>query len=824
MSNLKKSKSRLIAILLTSTALSLISSIAVARDDNIGDDKSEPAIEATLADAAPPREDDNNVVVTARRRSEALQNVPIAVSAVSGVKLASQHLDRVADFAAKVPNFSALQQNPRVSSTSIRGIGGNANNDGVESGVGLIVDNVFLTHIGFSWNDFTDLEGIEVVRGPQGTLLGKNTTVGAVIIKTKGPTFDPEYKAELTLGNNDRVQTRLSASGPVIDNILAYRFSVGYDKADGWINNNYNNDKYLDVNRSSVRGQLLFTPNENIKSRLIIDHLESSEYNNFYPTIGDANYNLNLDGSVYTTSANPTGVRSSYTNVLKSVFGYNLGYYDLDTSVPNNANSNTQGTIDSKIDGVSNEINWAFNGLNLTSVTAWRKFHFRPHNDADGTPYSILRAGYDVDVSQYSQEFRLANDIGSKLDWQAGVYYLREDLNSTNRIITYDQASKFFFAAYPALAANSAILDGVEFRKVGRVWTKSAAAFGQITWHVTDKADLTAGLRYTSETKEVDVTGSYSGGSTLPAALAAYRAALAASLNGTYSALGGTFNIYDKKTQDSVSWLINPSYKLNDNVLLYALASYGEKSGAANTTASPVTASFTIPLIIEPEKSTDFEAGFKSSWFDKKLVVNLNLFHNKLENYQTSQVNTATLYMQSYLANAAEVLLQGVELETAYTPIKGLNFNFSVGYNDAKFEKYEDAPTPVELSAAVGSTLSLSGYRVTGVPKINAQAGVDFVSPVNDTLEAFGYLNLSYRSKTPLYNPRSTIGWQDAYTIANVGVGLRRQDRKYSVLLWAKNLTDERYLVGVGSAGTVNGYIGVLGDPLTAGVTFSTQF
>ncbi|MFT3997987.1 MAG: TonB-dependent receptor [Asticcacaulis sp.] len=782
--------------------------------DTLAADNPTPVADAASAEVA------EEVTITARRRKEVLQDVPLAVTALTGKELNDQHLDRFADYGQKVPNFGALQQNPRVSSTAIRGIGGNANNDGAESGVGLIVDNVFQTHIGFSWNDFTDLEGIEVVRGPQGTLLGKNTTVGAVIIKTKGPSFTPETRIDATLGNHGRKTLRLSTTGPLIEDKLAFRLALAKDKGDGWVDNRVDGEQYLDQDRWSLRGQLLWTPTANITSRLIVDHLESKEYNNFYPVVGDANFNYNLDGSVYTTTANPTGARAnSWTNVLKTRFGYTPGYYGLDQETPQNADLNQQERIVSKVDGLSNELNWTFNGLTLTSITAWRKFYFRPYNDSDGTPYSILRGGYDVDVDQYSQEFRLANSESAALDWQVGAFYLRQDLSSHLHYLFGSDATTFFVS--PALPAS--LLDGVDLGKWGRSWTRSSAVFGQATWHVSPRVDVTAGVRYSSEDKRVNVIGSVNGGAAVTGTLAAYRAATLASFNGTYAALGGVYNAQDARTQESVSWLINPSFKLTDDILFYASASYGEKSGAANTTASPVSATFTQPLIIEPEESLDFEGGFKSSWFAKSLVVNLNLYNNTIKNYQAAQISP-TVSLASYLANVGKVRLQGAEIETRYTATDNLSLYANVGVNDAKYVAYDNAPAPIELQASAGSILSLSGKQLVGAPKYTLQAGFDYKHSLGDNLELFAYGNGSHRTKAPLYNPRSQFGWQEDFTVYNGGLGVRTADNRYSLLLWGKNLSDERYYVGYGSASAANGFIGILGDPRTFGLTFTGRF
>ncbi|MDC7685176.1 TonB-dependent receptor [Asticcacaulis sp. BYS171W] len=763
--------------------------------------------------------DATEVIVTARRRKEALQDVPLAISVVSGAELNAQHLDRVSDYGAKVPNFIAIQQNTRVSGMAIRGLGGNANNDGSESGVGLIVDNVFYTHVGFSWLDFVDLEGIEVVRGPQGTLLGKNTTVGAVIIKTRLPSFTPEVKGDLTVGSRNRTQFRFSATGPLVEDRLAYRLTVSRDIGGGWIENRYNGDRLLDNNRYALRGQLYFTPTGTVSSRLIVEQLESKEFNNFYAPQSDANFNYNPDGTVYTTTANPTGARpGSWTNRLKSVFGYTA-----DFNLPDNAHLDTQGRAKSRAQGVSNEVNWEVGGLTLTAISAWRKLTFRPVNDSDYTPFNILGGGYDIDVNQYSQEFRLASPAGGPFDWQVGAFYLREDLSSNLHFLFYKDATAFFLTGQlPANLLLPAVLNDVDYAKHGKVGTKSSAVFGQGTWHITDRFDVTAGLRYTSEDKRVTVVGSATGGAPLTASLASARAAVLASFGGTSAALGGIYSIGDARTEDSLSWLINPSYKLTENVRLYASAAYGEKSGAANTAASPISASFTLPLLIAPEESQAYEAGVKSMWLNRRLLFNVNFYRNTLTNYQGARV-VSTAVAVPYLGNVGEVRAQGIEVEARWRVSPDLSLSLSAAGNDARSIDYPSAPSPVDLAASTGPILSLSGEALPGVPKWNVQGSFEYARPVG-RLELFTYGNAAWRSKVSLLNPKSSFGKQAAYALVNAGIGLRTADGRLSVVLWSKNLLDERYIHGFATASAINPYIAVPGDPRTLGITLSARY
>ncbi|WP_226015663.1 TonB-dependent receptor [Novosphingobium sp. FKTRR1] len=786
-------------------------------------DAAAPATEAPAVDAPDAGIGVETITVTARRRDEKLQDVPLAISTVSGLELAAQHLDRVADYALKVPNFSALQQNTRVSGLFIRGLGGNASNDGAEGGVGLIVDNVFFTHVGFSWLDFVDLEGIEVVRGPQGTLLGKNTTIGAVIVKTAKPSFDPSLKVSASYGENNAWQVRANATGALVDDKLAARLTFATSQGGGWIPNKVDGVKYLNNNRWSVRGQLLFTPSPSVSSRLIAEHYETHEYNNFYPPAGDVNFNLKTDGSVFSTAANPTGARAgSWTNKLIARFGYNPSF-----AVPYNANLDNQQRLTSRTDGLSNEVNADLGGAELTAVTAWRRLYFRPYNDSDYTPLAILRGGYDVDVDQYSQEVRLASKGTRKVDWTVGAYFLHEDLRSNLRTILFKDASTFLVAP----GVPSAVLNGVEYDRDGKLKVDSLAGFGQATWHVNDAFSITGGVRYTHETKRANVAGYSIGGATLALpVLAGTRAAVLASLGGTPAALGGVYAIGDRSSRGSVAWLVNPSFKVNDNILLYASASYGEKSGAANTAA---TLSQAAVVLTQPEKSLDFEGGIKTTWAGGKLTANLNLYNNTIKGYQDTQIDQTNPSFGAYLGNVGKVRLRGFEFEVAGRPTAGVTVYANAAYNDAKYLSYDNSPAPLEFQAylatqqgvaAAATTLSLTGYQLRNAPKWTLQGGVDLDTPVNDAIALTGYANTTWKSRIAYINPRSVYGWQAPIAVVNAGIGIRTLDGKWTAGLWSKNLFNKIYAAtfspATGSAPTIE----ILSDRRSFGVQVARKF
>ncbi|PZQ56422.1 MAG: TonB-dependent receptor [Phenylobacterium zucineum] len=732
----------------------------------------------------------DELVVTVRRREERLQDVPITVSAVSGQTLAVERLDRVQDYAAKISNFNALQQNTRVSTLTIRGVGGNANSDGSEAGVGLIVDNVFFTHPGFSWLDFVDLESIELARGPQGTLLGKNTTLGALVVTTKRPSFTPEGSATVTIANRDRYQVRANVSGPLIGDTLAGRLTFSRDDGGGYVDNKVDGKKYLDNDRWAVRGQLLYV-NGDITNRLIAEHYETKEYNNFYPPSADPTTFLN------------GAARNGWARKLATAFGYTPSY-----DIYDNADLDTQDRIRSKTDGLSNQLDWKIGEHTLTSVTAWRRLYFRPRNDSDLSPYSIFRAGYDVDVDQYSQELRLASPTGGAFDYQVGVYLLKQDVRSNYRTLLLEDASAFLLGR----TVPSLVLNGVEFDQVGKAETKSAAIFGQGTYRFNERASLTAGLRYTREEREASNQNIFAGGVPLTGALASL-APFRAAVTGT------PFTVTGKEDSGSFSWLINPSYKLTDDILAYASISYGEKSGAANLGARPGD-----PIIVDPEKSTDYEIGLKTTLWGGRATLNGNLYWNDITGYQATLTSQVGATARSYLANVGKVRLKGIELEGQAEIAEGLRVSASAAYSDARYVRYTNAPPPVELAyPGAPAFVDLSDTRVPFAPRFTGNVSVNYERPVTDALILFGYANQTWRSDT-FQQALSQYGRQDAYGLTHAGLGVKAADGRWSANVWARNLFDKSYAAAFGNASANTPYIAILGEPRTFGLTLTGRY
>jgi iron complex outermembrane recepter protein len=409
-------------------------------------------IPVVQADDAAEAEVEHEVVVsTARNRAERNQDVPLPTSVISAAALERDNASTATDFARKLPSVTVIQNQPRQSSFSIRGIGKNQNQEAYEGSVGVIIDNVYTVHPGASWGNFFDLDRIEVARGPQGTLLGKNTTMGVVNIATKLPTFESQQGLELTYGNRETVRAAGALTGPLVNDVLAYRISGGYENGDGPIENAFRPGETLnDLNRFNGRLQLLAKPWEAFTARVSVDYARSAEFNGAWF--------VNLDDLPQFTNGVARSLVPPDGGVASGSFRYNYsvraarfpGRLNTIFNSDDSYSSNDMGRLVSESKGWSGQLDWDIaGGFRLTSISAERRYLFKAHND-----YEELDTGYSgglVHTSQRSQEFRVTSPLGSAVDYQAGIYYLNVETASGNTPGTHTGRTQVLFTP-PALA------------------------------------------------------------------------------------------------------------------------------------------------------------------------------------------------------------------------------------------------------------------------------------------------------------------------------------------------------------------------------------
>lgn len=733
---------------------------------------------------------DAAIVVTARHRDERAQDIPVALSVVNGDLLTKTNTTSVADLSKLAPSLSFQGYNPRNTNLNIRGLGNNiaVASDGLDPGVGFYIDGVYYNRPGTAAFDLIDIERIEILRGPQGTLYGKNTTAGAISVTTAKPKFKSEVNAEMTVGNLGFLQGKAAINLPLVDDLLAVRLSGSVTSRDGTLTNQFTGKKQNNRNSYLLRGQLLFTPSSTVSIRLIGDYAKQDQ---------DCCAQV-LAGIV--APANGKNFRN-----IAALFGY-TPVIDPFARVTVN---DRQFSFSNESGGVSAQIDFDLPGATITSISAWRFWNWSPVNDVDYTPLSAFAAADNVDQQdQYSQELRIASTGNNKIDYVAGLFFYDETIDQ-NLTVSYGSAATQLLVSQ---ALPGFILNGVTKVDTNRYRTTSLAAYGQATIHLTDALSLTGGLRYSYDNKRGHYSAVASGGLPLAGPLAAFgplRAAFASS---------GTFDVQSKVGK--VSGAADLSYRVNNNVLVYANYSRGNRSGGLNLTQ---LASGISP-VVAPESIDSYELGLKTTLLDNRVTFNVAGYLQNDRNYQATVADPARLAVV-YLSNVPKVRSKGFEIDMQTRLADNVSVYGALAYTDAKVIYLPASACPLELSNQ--NTCDLSGYPISGIPKWSASFGGEFKQPVKifaAPLEA--YLGFDYSYRSTVNNGGVSAATQlEPLHLVNARIGVRALNRRMDLSVWAKNLFDKQYFSdiapGVGNTGLLTAQ---LGDPRTYGVTLRFHF
>ncbi|WP_330114965.1 TonB-dependent receptor [Pseudomonas sp. JS3066] len=727
------------------------------------------------------------VTVNARRREETAQSVPTPISVLGGETLEHQRVYRVQDLQQLVPSTNVSYVHARQSSISIRGLGNNPASDGLEGSVGVYLDNVYLGRPGMAVFDLLDVEQLEVLRGPQGTLFGKNTTAGVINISTRKPTFTTERSLQASVGEDGYWQTLGSVSGGLTET-LAGRLTAYHTEDDGYVKNVFNGEDLNGGKRQGFRSQLLFEPSETFNLRWIGEYNEEDSNNGIL--------------TLYSTGPTVNGV-NRYERLAAQAGATLVSGKDRKV----NFDSDQQVTVFQG--GTSVEVNWTLpNDFTLTSITAYRWWDFTPRNDDGLNVSASINAGVSVRDKQYSQEFRLASPTGGAFDYVLGAYYFKQDLDNHSFNFYGPQAD--IWNSTPAGALANVTSEGD-----GHIDTDSYALFAQGTWHLTERLDFTAGIRGTYEEKSAWVDRDAPDGG------AAVTGAAAAARQGRVGAFdSGDLNQYSF----SPSGLLSLSYQFNPDVLGYASLSHGEKSGGINLAVGAAPRLGTDSLLVGTERVNNAELGIKSTLLDHRLLLNANLFWAEVHGYQANvydQVNRV-----QFLANAGSVRSRGLEFEATALPVRGLTLNFNGSWNDVRYTDYKDAPCPPEVSLANPvATCDLTGHQVVGASKYIANLNGEYKWQLADRVEPYVTASYAFRSKAVGTIDDSDFGQIPSYAVVNLsgGVRLDQGDGVLDLSLWVKNAGDKTYFTSLWNSAN-GGYAGVLGTPRTVGATARYDF
>ena len=741
------------------------------------------------------------VVVNARKRAENSQDVPISIVALSGEQLERSHAYLASDIVQTVPNMQLQFINPRQTAFSVRGIGNNPATEGLETSVGLYLDGVYLSRPGMLTSDLSDIEQIAVLRGPQGTLFGKNTTAGALSITTRKPEKTFKGSAEISGGTFGLEQERVSVTGP-ITSTLSGRVSAFHTGRDGTIDG-ANGADLNNLNKTGGRAQLYFEPSDTFNVRVITDYTHQQEDSGAQVLVGPG-----------LTLANGA-VRPNNIYVRGARFGYVPEFDPFDREV----NISQRQAMETTNKGASAEANWTLGEYTLTSVTAWRNWEFLPTNDLDYLPLDIQHTGgANIFNRQTSQEFRIASPTNRAIDYVAGTYLYWQRLETeTIPGASFGSDAAAFFSQ-PNLILPSYALEGLTSFTRADANTDSYAIFGQATWHIADAWSLTAGARSNWDDKEAFVTRTRSGG----VALAPNDPLFAAITAARNQLAPPAATAHNRDSDNTVSGLLSLSYKPVDDVLFYTSLARGVKSGGLNTSITPVG----VDPVVKPEVAKNAELGVKSTLLDRKLQLNVALFWADIDNYQTTIRDPVLL--ASYLANAESVRTRGVELEAAWAAFEGLKLSTALGYNDATYRSFRNSPCGTEW-AGIAALCDLSGKQVSGAPRWSGTLRSEYTHGLGSRgLLGYGGLEYTFKSSSYYTSDDSVNSLIGSYGLVNLQLGVRSDSGRWEAGLWARNLLDKNYFTALNApAGGVfgTGYVvGTVGDPRTFGATLKLSF
>jgi len=740
----------------------------------------------------------SEVVITSRRRKENAQDVPIPISVISG-RLANDagafNVNRIKEL---VPSVQLYSSNPRNTGLSIRGLGTTfgLTNDGIDPGVGFYVDGVYYARPAATTLDFIDLEQIEVLRGPQGTLFGKNTTAGAFNITTKRPSFNFGATVENSYGNYGFVQAKASITGPLSEK-LAARFSFAGTQRDGLLYNTATQQRVNELNNVGMRGQLLYQPNNNV------DVLFAADYTRQRP-----------NGFAQVIAGVAPTQRPAYSqfNQIIADLGYTLpatNPFDrkIDTDTPWRSYQD--------MGGASVNVNIKLGNGTLTSTTAARFWDWDPSNDRDFTGLQgLAKSEAPSKHRQYSQEVRWAGTLTDGLDGVFGVFAIWQKLRADGAQVEEAGADQWRFSQNSTsdLWQTPGLLNGYGVKTYPSLNSFSGALFGQVDWAVADKLHLLPGIRVNYDDKDVDFRRETYGG------LQTDDPALLALKNAVYNNQAFTAHVDDT----NYSGQLTAAYKPTARVNTFATFSTGFKpvglnlGGLPNTNGQPMIELATI----KPERVTHYEIGVKTTLFTNA-TLNFVVYNTDVKDYQT-QVQTADLSVnRGYLSNAEKVRVRGAEVDANIRVSEHLSFYGTVAYTDGTYVKFTNAPVPLEETGSA-TFKDISGAVLPGISKWAGSLGGEVSQPgrlTGRSGEFFLAVDSYHRSHFSSSPSPSKYLVVDGYSLINARLGFRVTDR-FSIYLWGRNILDKNYfeqlLPGAGNTGQ---YAGVLGDQRTYGIT-----
>lgn len=734
-----------------------VSAVALTAAGAVQAQSAEPTTDATAQEASTVDE----IIVTAQRRSERLADVPIAVSAYGAETIEDARITTVGEIAARTPNFTNTSASAGDPHLFIRGIGSTEDAAAGDRSIGVFIDDVYVGRGGAMLADFFDVERLEVLRGPQGTLYGRNVVGGSVNIVTQKPTFVRDAAVEGTVGSYDLWEARAFINVPFNDT-TAGRLAVTHSEHDGYALNTFTGNRVEAADVTSVRGSLRFDPNEDLQ---VVLRANASRNRDF----GGARDPNPCGPSCLARFGNPALGDIPYDPDPRRVQGQRDGYFDRD------------------LYGTSANIGWKSPIGQITSITAFMKSDWELLDEASGLPdiLKVQATNFIVeDADQFSQELRLANDLlDGKLNWSVGVYYFRENVareESTDRCIS-------------STAAASCVRTYLNY--IQDVTSQSIAGYAEVEYRPFEPLTIIAGVRYSRDDKDLGIEGRNLGG---PIPASSSRQPWA------------PFDV--DQDWDAVTPRLVVRYKLDDRNMVYGTISRGYKAGGFQGQADN-GASAAVPY--DPEFVTNYEIGGKFSVFERRLQANVAAFIMKYEDLQVRQrilldpADPTTVI--NVTSNAAQATIQGLEIELTARPTQGLEVWAAGALLDATYDEF------------VSGTADLSGSHLPRSPEQALTVGGKLTLPIGSVGEIALRAEAQYKSEI-FFDPDNTVvpGREPGHTLVDLGATYSPAHGEWEVAVWGKNVSDELYRENTLIVGD-SGY-SRYGAPRTYGLTLRYRF